>query len=131
LAIAKLLPAHWLYEWEPSRNGTGVRKRSQIGDSRSAHAFMNSLYAYHVELNGISGNYFVDMFYRRPYLIFYSRLLADYLPGGEWDQYIFNYSRIHTTILDGDRHAAAATFVSHMQWLVLLMRRQTSEKRQL
>jgi DNA-binding GntR family transcriptional regulator len=105
-----------------------VRKSA---DSRSAHAFMNSLYAYHVELNGISGNYFIDMFYRKPYLIFYSRLLADYLPGGEWDQYIFNYSRIHTTILDGDPHAAVATFVSHMQWLVSLMRRQISEKRQL
>jgi|GEM_PF-452318 len=95
----------------------------QCAESRSAHRFMNSLYAYHVELNSISGNYFVDIFYRRPYLIFYSRLLADYLPGGEWEQYIFNYTRIHTTILDCDPHAAVATFVSHMQWLVSLMRK--------
>lgn len=95
----------------------------QCAASRSAHRFMNSLYAYHVQLNGISGNSFVDMFYRRPYLVFYSRLLADYIPGDEWEQYIFNYSRIHSTILDRDPHAAIATFVAHMQWLVALMRR--------
>jgi len=100
----------------------------ECAENRSAHQFMNSLYEYHVELNRISGNYFVDMFYRRPYLVFFSRLLADYIPGEEWDRYIVNYSRIHQTILDCDTHAAIATFVAHMQWLLSLMRRSLADR---
>lgn len=100
----------------------------ECAEKRSAHQFMNSLYEYHVELNKISGNYFVDMFYRRPYLVFFSRLLADYIPGDEWEQYIFNYSRIHETILECDPHTAVATFVAHMQWLLSLMRRVPPER---
>jgi len=100
----------------------------EFAQKRSAHQFMNSLYEYHTELNRISGNYYVDMFYRRPYLVFFSRLLADYIPGGEWERYIFNYSRIHQTILECDGHAATATFVAHMQWLLSLMRRLSEDR---
>ncbi len=90
--------------------------------------FVNSIYEYHIELNRISENYFVDLFYRRPYNIFFNRLLADYLPGGQWDQFIWNYRRIHETIIEGDAHAAVASFVSHIQWLLSLMRKRVEKQ---
>lgn len=93
-------------------------------DRRHGRDFVTALYQYHVELNQISGNQFVDFFYRRPYIRFYTILLADMIPGIHWEQYILNYRRIHDTIMDGDVHAATATFVSHIRWVLDLLRQQ-------
>lgn len=83
--------------------------------------FVDSLYGYHIVVNRISGNHFVDFFYRWPYVKFFTYLLSDLVPGPSWDQYINNYRRIHETILDGDPHESVSTFVSHIRWVLKIM----------
>lgn len=89
---------------------------------RHAVDFVEALYRYHIELNRMSGNQFLDFFYRRPYIRFYTTLLAELAPGGHWDQYIANYRLIHETILAGDGHSAVITFTSHIRWVLRNMR---------
>lgn len=89
---------------------------------RHAVDYVEALYQYHIELNRISGNQFLDFFYRRPYIRFYTTLLAELAPGGEWDQYMANYRLIHETILSGDAHSAVITFTSHIRWVLKIMR---------
>lgn len=89
---------------------------------RHARDFIDALYRYHIELNRLSGNQFLEFFYRRPYIRFYTTLLADLAPGGHWDQYIFNYRLIHDMILSGDANSSVASFVSHIRWVLRNMR---------
>lgn len=89
---------------------------------RNAGDFVDALYRYHIELNRWSGNAFLDFFYRRPYIRFYTTLLADLAPGGHWEQYIANYRLIHETILNGDAHSAVVMFTSHIRWVLRNMR---------
>jgi DNA-binding GntR family transcriptional regulator len=89
---------------------------------RHARDFVDALYRYHIELNRLSGNQFLEFFYRRPYIRFYTTLLADLAPGGHWDQYILNYRLIHDMILSGDAHSSVVTFVSHIRWVLRNMR---------
>lgn len=89
---------------------------------RHSTDFVDSLYRYHILLNRISGNRFVEFFYQRPYMRFYTTLLADIAPGRHWDQFIVNYRLIHETILSGDAHSSVVTFVSHIRWVLRNMR---------
>lgn len=89
---------------------------------RHARDFVDALYRYHIELNRLSGNQFLEFFYRRPYIRFYTTLLADLAPGGHWDQYILNYRLIHDMILSGDAHSSVVSFVSHIRWVLRNMR---------
>jgi DNA-binding GntR family transcriptional regulator len=89
---------------------------------RHAVDFVEALYRYHIELNRLSGNQFLDFFYRRPYIRFYTTLLAELAPGGHWEQYISNYRLIHEMILSGDAHSAVITFTSHIRWVLRNMR---------
>jgi DNA-binding GntR family transcriptional regulator len=89
---------------------------------RHAVDFVEALYQYHVELNRVSGNQFLDFFYRRPYIRFYTTLLAELAPGGHWDQYIANYRLIHEMVMTGDAHSAVVTFTSHIRWVLHNMR---------
>jgi DNA-binding GntR family transcriptional regulator len=91
-------------------------------DRRHAGDFVNALYGYHIELNRISGNQFVEFFYRRPYIKFYTQLLSEIVPGRHWEHYILNYRLIHETILSGDAHSSVVTFVSHIRWVLRNMR---------
>ena len=91
---------------------------------RHARDFVDSLYRYHIELNRISGNRFVEFFYRRPYIRFYTTLLADIAPGTHWDQYLYNYRLLHETILSGDANSAEVCFSSHIRWVLRNMRNQ-------
>ncbi len=94
---------------------------------RHSTDFVDALYRYHIELNAISGNQFLDFFYRRPYIRFYTTLLAELAPGGHWDQYIANYRLIHETILSGDAHSSVVIFVSHIRWVLRNMRQVNRE----
>lgn len=89
---------------------------------RHARDFVDALYRYHIELNRLSGNRYVEFFYRRPYIRFFTTLLSELAPGGYWEQYIFNYRLIHETILSGDAHSAVVTFSSHIRWVLRNMR---------
>jgi DNA-binding GntR family transcriptional regulator len=89
---------------------------------RHARDFVDALYRYHIELNRLSGNQFLEFFYKRPYIRFYTTLLADLAPGGHWDQYILNYRLINAMILSGDAHSSVVSFVSHIQWVLRNMR---------
>jgi DNA-binding GntR family transcriptional regulator len=90
---------------------------------RHPQDFVDALYRYHIQLNALSGNAFLDFFYRRPYIRFYTTLLADMAPGAHWEQYIQNYRQIHAMILSGDAHSAVVTFCSHIRWVLTNMRR--------
>lgn len=79
-------------------------------------------YRYHIELNRLSGNQFLEFFYKRPYIRFYTTLLADLAPGGHWDQYVLNYRLINDMILSGDAHSSVVSFVSHIRWVLRNMR---------
>jgi DNA-binding GntR family transcriptional regulator len=94
---------------------------------RHAVDFVEALYQYHIELNRISGNQFLDFFYRRPYIRFYTTLLSELAPGGHWEQYIANYRLIHETILSGDAHSAVVMFTSHIRWVLRNMRAAGAE----
>ena len=89
---------------------------------RHAGDFVTALYRYHIVLNAISGNDFVDFFYRRPYIRFYTTLLAEIVPGCHWDKYIDNYRLIHETIIGGDAHSSVIIFVAHIRWVLRNMR---------
>ena len=89
---------------------------------RNARDFVDSLYRYHIKLNALSGNQFVEFFYRRPYIRFYTTLLSELTPGDHWEQYIFNYRQIHEVILSGDAYSAGAAFSSHIHWVLRFMR---------
>lgn len=84
--------------------------------------FVKSLYQYHIRVNRIAGNRFLDFFYSRPYIRFYSLLLADMAPGDNWDRFIDNYRQIHECILLGDADTAVVTFSAHIRWVLRSMR---------
>ncbi len=88
---------------------------------RHAGDFVDSLYRYHIMLNHISGNNFVEFFYRRPYIRFYTIMLADLTPGGHWDEYISNYREIHQIILTGNQKKAVERFSRHISWVLSFM----------
>ena len=87
-------------------------------EAREPSQFVASLAAYHEDLNTISGNSFLDFFYRRPYIGFFNRLIADAIQGVDWDHFLFNYKEIHRAVLAGEPHAAVAAFVGHIQWVL-------------
>ncbi len=88
--------------------------------------FVEALYRYHIELNRLSGNQFLEFFYQRPYIRFYTILLSDLAPGKHWEQYILNYRMIHDMILSGDAHSAVISFVGHIRWVLRNMRNDGS-----
>ena len=96
---------------------------------RSAPEFINSIYEYHETLNTLSGNTFLDFFYRRPYFVFYNRLLADLIPGSteNWERYFRSYSKVHETILRGEVERAEAAFISHISWVLDIMRENAAQ----
>lgn len=89
---------------------------------RNADDFVQALYRYHIELNAISGNSFLHMFYQRPYMRFFTSLLSELAPGGNWDRYIENYRLINAAILSGDAHSAVIQFTAHIRWVLGFMR---------
>lgn len=91
-------------------------------DRRNARDFVATIYQYHIDINKISGNDFLEFFYRRPYIRFYTMLLADLAPGEHTDQFVTNYSMITETILSGDAHTSVTMFVSHIRWVLRNMR---------
>ncbi len=93
---------------------------------RHARDFVDALYRYHIQLNQLSGNQFLEFFYRRPYIRFYTTLLADLVPGNHWDQYILNYRLINDMILSGDAHSSVVSFVSHIRWVLRNMREDSA-----
>lgn len=93
----------------------------QAWTRRHASDFVDALYRYHIALNQISGNGFVEFFYRRPYIRFYTIMLADLAPGRHWEQYISNYRQIHETILSGAADAAVERFSRHISWVLSFM----------
>jgi DNA-binding GntR family transcriptional regulator len=102
-----------------------VRAFEPIEDAaarRHDRDFVDALYRYHIELNTLSGNQFLEFFYRRPHMRFYTTLLSDMAPGGHWDQYLLNYRLIHDMITSGDAHSAVITFTSHIRWVLRNMR---------
>jgi DNA-binding GntR family transcriptional regulator len=90
-------------------------------EQRQSLVFVKALYQYHVVLNEIAANSFLDFFYSRPYIRFYTLLLADLVPGDNWERFIDNYRQIHETILLGDAHTAVVTFCAHIRWVLRIM----------
>lgn len=93
---------------------------------RNADVFIDSLYRYHMVVNKISGNTFLDLFYSRPYFAFYNRLLADFIPGDSWDEYLEHYRHLTYVLLQGDVPGAAGEFKRHMGWASELLESNAS-----
>jgi DNA-binding GntR family transcriptional regulator len=91
-------------------------------DRHNARDFVATLYQYHVDINKIAGNEFLEFFYRRPYIRFFTLLLSDLAPGEHVDQFINNYRMITEMILSGDTHTSVTMFVSHIRWVLRNMR---------
>lgn len=89
-------------------------------DKKIPLPLVRSLYEYHVDLNAISGNYYVDFFYRRVPFHFFNPLFAEKVPATQehWDGFLRDYEQIHAAILSLDPHVSTTTFVSHMQWVI-------------
>jgi DNA-binding GntR family transcriptional regulator len=86
--------------------------------------FIRQLYQYHVDLNEISENYYVNFFYRRVPFHFFNPLFAEKLPANaeQWDGFVQDYEQIHAALLTLDPHVSTARFVAHMQWVISLVR---------
>ncbi len=95
-------------------------------ERRNERAFVLSLYNYHNILNEISGNEFLEFFYKRPYIRFYTSLLSEMVPGINWEKYIHNYRMIHEMILLGDAHTSVTMFVAHIRWVLRNMRMESN-----
>lgn len=91
-------------------------------ERKNARDLLPALHHYHSVLNRLSGNDFVEFFYNRPYIRFYTSLIHEIAPGDNWEQFINNYRLIHSTILAGDEHTAVTTFVAHIRWVLRMMR---------
>ena len=89
-------------------------------DKKIPLQLIHSLYDYHVDLNAISGNYYVDFFYRRVPFHFFNPLFADRVPSKpeHWDGFLSDQEKIHAAILTLDPHVSTAAFISHMQWVI-------------
>lgn len=96
-----------------------IERQSHDG---TAVDFIESLYGYHHVVNGMSGNSFITGLYRRRSFTFFNRLVSDLLPRHTWPTFVENYRRINDTVLANDAHAAVATFVAHIQWVLAVMR---------
>lgn len=108
---------------------TAAQERLETTRTREdPRSFVMALYQYHLDLNRICGNEFVEFFYRRPYIRFYTLLLADLAPGNRWDRFIEHYRTISEAILSGDSHTAVMMFVSHIRWVLRNMRADAAER---
>jgi DNA-binding GntR family transcriptional regulator len=85
---------------------------------------VNAIYEYHVDLNAISGNYYVDFFYRRVPFHLFNPLYAEKLPANkdQWNGFLLGYEKIQAAILSLDPHVSTATFVTHIQWVISIAR---------
>jgi len=91
---------------------------------RHARDFVDALYKYHVDLNGLSGNQYLHNFYKKPYVRFYTTVLSEVAPGNNWDRFMDNYTEIHKTVIAGDTETAMVTFSAHIRWVVREMAAQ-------
>ena len=84
---------------------------------------ITSLYDYHVDLNTISDNYYVDTFYRKVPFHFFNPLFAEKLPKTprHWEKFLANYEQFDQILLTMDSHASTSFFIAHMRWLISIV----------
>ncbi len=92
-------------------------------DNRIPLPYIRSLYEYHVDLNEISENYYVNFFYRRVPFHFFNPLFAEKIPAKpeDWDGFMRDYEQIHAALLTLDPHKSTTAFVTHMQWVISIV----------
>lgn len=79
--------------------------------------FVDCLYMFHVIVNSISRNEFIDSAYRRKYFAFFNRFLADLVHRPTWPTYVEHYEHIADAIVRGYAKEAEAAFVDHISWV--------------
>lgn len=89
-------------------------------DNRIPLPFIRTLYEYHVDVNEISENYYVNFFYRRVPFHFFNPLFAERVPStaAHWDGFLRDQEQIHAAMLSLDPHVSTTAFVNHMQWVI-------------
>ncbi|MDX2224765.1 MAG: GntR family transcriptional regulator [Rhodospirillaceae bacterium] len=102
-----------------------VQRIRDAYDNRIPLPFIRTLYQYHVDLNEISGNFFVNFFYRRVPFHFFNPLFAEAIPSSaaQWDGFMKDYEHIHAALLTLDPHISTTSFITHMQWVISLVRK--------
>jgi DNA-binding GntR family transcriptional regulator len=104
----------------------GMLAIEDAGRRRNADEFIDSLYRYHRKINEIAGNTFLVMFYSRPYFAFYNRLLADFIPGNQWEEYLEHYRALTAALLTRTASDPARDFENHMRWASELLERNAT-----
>ena len=104
----------------------GMRAIEDAGERRNADEFIDSLYRYHRTINEVAGNSFLVMFYSRPYFPFYNRLLADFIPGRQWEEYLDHYRSLTAALLERTSSDPARDFENHMRWASELLERNAT-----
>lgn len=89
----------------------------KVAEEGTPLQFIDALYLYHVAVNSISGNEFVDSAYRRKYFAYFNRFLADLISRPTWPHYVDHYEDITVAILGGDAAKAEKAFVDHIDWV--------------
>lgn len=89
-------------------------------ENRVPLPFIRTLYEYHVDLNAISENYYVNFFYRRVPFHFFNPFFAERVPSKpeHWDGFLNDQEKIHSAILTLDPHVSTTAFITHMQWVI-------------
>jgi len=82
--------------------------------------FLKTLHEYHVDLNEISENFYVNFFYRRVPFHFFNPLFAEKVPSKleHWDGFLRDYEQIHAAVLNLDPQVSTKAFIKHMQRVI-------------
>lgn len=95
-------------------------------DGRDAPVLQKALHEYHLALNVVSGNVYAHRFYAQPTFFILVRLIAEQLPGGQWERYRDNYRLVHAAVMERNAHAATAALSAHVHWAIGLVRQHAA-----
>jgi DNA-binding GntR family transcriptional regulator len=95
-------------------------------ESYGSLKLLRALHAYHIEVNEISENYWVNLSWKGVPFHFFNPLLAQKLPDRPSDRQIFldHYEQIHAGLMTLDPHVSTTRFMNHMQWVISLINRE-------
>jgi DNA-binding GntR family transcriptional regulator len=98
------------------------------GKRRNPHTFFTAIARSHRFVNDHSGNSYLNAIIERIHLEYFYRQMAEYLPDDFWEPYLENYDRIGALLAQRDVRAAERAWVSHVRWVISLIRKRKAEQ---
>lgn len=105
---------------------TAMGRIQQLAEQGRSFEFMQALGSYHIELNRITGNDYLNYIFNQSLLVHFSRELANTMRIEDWDRYLNLYRNIHENILKGKVEVAAKKFKEYIASLIEKLSATTS-----